>query len=292
MTPLSDRDTLDCDGLEHLLNHVLDGGVNGVFILGTTGEAPSLSYRLRREVVERTCSMVGGRVPVLVGITDTSAVESLRLAGHVSDCGAHALVTGMPYYYPTNQSEVLQYIRKIVPQLPLPVFLYNMPAMTKSALEIATLRKLVDLENICGLKDSSGDLSYFQKLLDWKQLRADWKVFSGTESQLIASVKSGGDGGVCGGANLFPRLFLEAWQASSVGDFHRAGELQEKIEVLQGIYCVEDSGLRHVKATKCALSLNGICNDLMAFPSTGLNPEERARLMRVLDSMSQSGAID
>src|SRR5688572_23145391 len=92
VTPLSDHDSLDREGLERLLEHVIDGGVDGIFILGTTGEAPSLSYRLRRELTQATCSIVNKRIPVLVGVTDTSAVESSRLAAWASECGADAVV--------------------------------------------------------------------------------------------------------------------------------------------------------------------------------------------------------
>ncbi|MHC4569171.1 MAG: dihydrodipicolinate synthase family protein, partial [Planctomycetota bacterium] len=88
VTPLLDRDTLDTAGLERLIEHVLAGGVHGLFILGTTGEAPSLSYRLRYEVIDRVCGQVAGRVPVLVGITDTSFVESANIARKAEDAGA------------------------------------------------------------------------------------------------------------------------------------------------------------------------------------------------------------
>jgi hypothetical protein len=97
ITPLRDRDELDVPGLERLIEHILAGGVHGLFILGTSGEAPSLSYRLRRELVDRVCRQVAGRVPVLVGITDTSFVEALHLARHAAAAGAQAVVTSTPY---------------------------------------------------------------------------------------------------------------------------------------------------------------------------------------------------
>jgi dihydrodipicolinate synthase/N-acetylneuraminate lyase len=100
ITPLKDRDTLDVAGLENLVAHMLAGGVHGIFALGTTGEAPSLSYRLRREMVERCCKLVGGKVPVLVGITDTSFVESVELAKVAAAHGAKAVVLSAPYYFP------------------------------------------------------------------------------------------------------------------------------------------------------------------------------------------------
>src|SRR6185369_5334544 len=88
VTPLRSRDELDVAGLEKLVEHILGGGVNGLFILGTTGEGPSLSYRLRRELIERVCKQVNHRVPVLVGITDTSFVESVNLARGAAESGA------------------------------------------------------------------------------------------------------------------------------------------------------------------------------------------------------------
>src|SRR3954454_12977845 len=92
ITPLRDRDELDHAGLERLVEHVLAGGVHGLFLLGTTGEAPGLSHRLRCELVERTCAQVADRVPLLVGVTDTSFVESVEMAEHAADAGASAAV--------------------------------------------------------------------------------------------------------------------------------------------------------------------------------------------------------
>src|SRR5690606_34572002 len=98
VTPLSGRDTLDIDGTQRLVEHLIGGGVHGIFILGTTGEAPSLSYRLRRELIDLVCQLADRRVPVLVGITDTSFVESVNLAGHAASAGAAAVVLSTPYY--------------------------------------------------------------------------------------------------------------------------------------------------------------------------------------------------
>ena len=131
VTPLSARDQLDVGGLEKLVHHVLDGGVSGVFILGTTGEAPSLSYRLRRQLIEETVRIVDAQVPVLVGITDTAFIESVAIARHAADCGASATVLTTPYYFPAGQTELTAYVQNIAPLIPLPLMLYNMPGMTK-----------------------------------------------------------------------------------------------------------------------------------------------------------------
>src|SRR5690349_10624231 len=100
VTPLLDRDTLDVGGLERLIERTLGGGVTGLFLLGTTGEGASLSYRLRRELIERASRQVKGRVPILVNITDTAFIESVNLARHAAVCGAAALVIAPPYYLP------------------------------------------------------------------------------------------------------------------------------------------------------------------------------------------------
>src|SRR5215469_14647740 len=96
ITPLSGRDELDVEGLEKLVEHILSGGVGGLFILGTTGEGPSLSYRLRRELIERVCKQVNRRVSVLVGITDTAFVESINIARCAADFGGTAVVAAPP----------------------------------------------------------------------------------------------------------------------------------------------------------------------------------------------------
>ena len=135
VTPLRDRDTLDLDGLERLVEHVIDGGVSGLFILGTTGEAPSLSYRLRRQLIVRVCAQVRGRVPVFTGITDTSFVESVSLAQHAADAGADALVLALPYYFPAGQTELLEYISHLLPELPLPLMLLVGDTLTVQIVE-------------------------------------------------------------------------------------------------------------------------------------------------------------
>ena len=152
VTPLVDRDTLDVAGLERLIEHILAGGVHGVFVLGTTGEGPGLSYRRRQEIITRTCRQVGGRVPVLVGITDTSMPESLNVARWAADAGATALVVAPPYYIPEAQPELQEYLDHLVPELPLPLFLYNMPALTKVSFELETVRRAMDEPRIVGIE--------------------------------------------------------------------------------------------------------------------------------------------
>src|ERR1051325_140825 len=199
VTPLRDRDDLDVPGLERLLEHVLGGGVSGLFILGTTGEGPSLSHPLRRELIGRVCRQVRRRVPILVGITDTSFVESVSLARHAAETGADAVVAAPPYYLPEAQPELQEYLDHLVPELPLPLFLYNMPPLTKVVIEPETVRRAMDNPLIVGLKDSSGDMDYFRQAAALLPSRPKWSLLVGPEEKLAEAIALGGHGGVNGG---------------------------------------------------------------------------------------------
>ncbi len=286
VTPLTDRDTLDTQGLSRLLEHVIAGGVHGVFILGTTGEAPSLSYRLRREFIRRVCDGVAGRVPVLVGITDTAFVESVALAEVAREAGAAAVVLATPYYFPAGQTELIQYVEHIVAELPLPLMLYNMPSLTKVWFEHDTVRELAALPQIIGVKDSSGDLPYFGRLVALKnELRPDWALFMGPEHLVPEAIQLGGQGGVSGGANIYPRLFVSLYEAL-VGQDTAAAELfADQVVRLQEIYTVGKYASRFIKATKCALSLHNICDDQLAEPFNHFLPPERARVQQILEQL-------
>jgi dihydrodipicolinate synthase/N-acetylneuraminate lyase len=268
VTPLLDRDTLDTPGLERLIEHVLAGGVHGLFILGTTGEAPSLSYRLRHELIDRVCGQVAGRVPVLVGITDTSFVESANLARKAEDAGAQAVVLAPPYYFPAGQLELLEYLKHLTAELPLPVFLYNMPSHTKLVFEPETIRAAADFPGVAGIKDSSGNMMYFRRLQ--ALLLGDHPEFSvlmGPEELLAEAVLLGGHGGICGGANLLPGLYVELYNAACSKDLPRVEQLHAKVmELSTSIYHVGLYQSSFLKGLKCALSCVGICNDFMAEP--------------------------
>jgi dihydrodipicolinate synthase/N-acetylneuraminate lyase len=277
ITPLRARDELDVAGLERLVEHILAGGVSGLFILGTTGEGPGLSYRLRRELIERVCKQVKRRVPVLVGITDTAFVESVNVGRCAADYGADALVVAPPYYLPEAQPELQEYLGHLVPELPLPLYIYNMPALTKVNIELETVRWAMDNPRIIGLKDSSGDLNYFKNAAELvKQRRPDWPVLIGPEEKLFDALQAGGHGGVSGGANLFPKLYVKLCEAHRAGSLARAQELQRQIQrVSDSFYRIGKYSSSIIKGIKCTASCLGICDDFMAEPFHRFRSGER-----------------
>ncbi len=285
ITPLKDRDTLDIQGLEKLIEHMIGGGIHGLFALGTTGEGPSLGYRLRKELIQRVCHQVDRRIPVVVGITDTAFVESVKLSRIAAEAGADGVVLSTPYYFPAGQTELEEYVRKLVPELALPVTLYNMPSLTKVWFEIETLRRLSNLDGIVGVKDSSGDMVYYSNLCKLQTERPDWSFLIGPEEKMIESISMGGRGGVNGGANVYPKLFVEAYEAAVAGDAARCEVLQQKIEAFGEIYSIGKYTSRFIKATKCAASVLGLCDDFMAEPFNRFYPQDREKLEGILKKM-------
>lgn len=277
VTPLIEHDQIDVYGTESLLEHVLAGGVHGVFALGTTGEGTSLSPSSRNQYVEIVCDTVKQRVPVLVCITETSMTSAIELAELSYGAGATAVVTAAPYYLPLTQSDLTAYIEELASRLPLPLLIYNMPSCTKTAFSLDTVRRLSEHENIIGLKDTSGDMRYFAEAATIAAGRDDFTLLIGPEEQLFESIKLGGRGGVTGGANVFPSLYVALYEAATGGDHERAEELNEIIQqVSKRIYRVSDSGAKVIQGIKTALSERGICSGIVAQPFRSYDEREYA----------------
>jgi 4-hydroxy-tetrahydrodipicolinate synthase len=287
VTPLADLDTLDVEGLTRLIEHVIAGGVHGLFILGSTGEGPSLGYRLRRELIERTCRQVGRRVPVLVGVSDTALVESLAVARWAADAGADAVVAAPPYYLPAEQVDLLHYFRRLASQSPLPLVLYNMPSLTKVALAPDTVRQLSDHPRIVGLKDSSGSMSYLHEVVRLRGPRQDWPVLVGDEETMPYAMVAGACGGVHGGANVLPKLYTELYAAAVRGDQVRVRELHTLALRFGEVYRVASSGTTAcVLGIKCALAILGVCDDVFAEPLRRMAEPERGRVRQLLEELA------
>jgi 4-hydroxy-tetrahydrodipicolinate synthase len=283
LTPLADRDTLDQPAFECLLEHLIAGGVSALFILGSTGEAPGLSYRLRREVADRACAVAAGRIPIFVGITDTAFVESVSAAEYAAKAGASGLVLCAPFYYMLSQQAFRGYLERLAPLLPLPLYLYNMPSYTKFVIAPETVEFAAGIPNIYGIKDSSGDPAYFRACLEAAACRPDFAVLGGVEEILAELVGQGAHGGVCGGANLFPRLYVELYEAAARGNRETVSRLQKIVMTISaGVYTIGDSGSSYLRGLKTAVSVLGIGNGLMAEPYEPLSADDRAQLGRVL----------
>src|SRR5580658_2325401 len=214
--------SLDVEGLERLIDHVIAGGVSGIFVLGSTGEFSSLGREMRQEIIRRACAHANRRVPVLAAITDTAISETLRLAETAAQAGARAVVLAAPYYFQHSQDDLLRYLERITKRLTLPLFLYNIPHLTKTSFDPETVRRAADLPGVVGLKDSTGDLKYLERTVELLRDRPQFGILIGPEDLLLEAMKRGATGGVCGGSNLNPKLFVDLYNAIFRADMKQA----------------------------------------------------------------------
>ena len=273
--------------MKNLLSHLVSGGVHGLFILGTTGEASSLSHKIRKEFIKRTCDLVNHRVPVMVGITDTSLESSLEIAEYSESAGADAVVLAPPYYIPITQSEMIGYLEVLIPRSPLPLLLYNIPSYTKLHMAIKTVEAGKDLGAI-GIKDSSGDMFYLFSLIEEFKDSPEFSIITGTELFIPETILQGGHGAIAGGANLFPKLFVNLYEASVIRDFDKISVLRnEVIRLYNTIYSVGKSSSKFTKGINCALSVMGICNDYVAFPLRRFEGDDRQKIEQYMTEMNE-----
>lgn len=290
VTPLlSDNVSLDINGVKKLVEHLIAGGVHGIFILGTTGESTSLSYATRRQLIIETCTVVNNRVPVFVGITDTAIEESVQLADVAKASGAAAVVAAPPYYYGLGQEELFKYYWKLADQLSLPLFLYNMPSHTKINIDAKTVVRLSEHDNIIGLKDSSANAVYFQSLIHLLKSKPQFSLLVGPEEITAEIVLMGGHGGVNGGANMFPKLYVELYNAASARDFDRIAVLQHLVmEISTKIYTLGSYGSSYLKGVKGALSALGIIESNLAMPFNTFEEKEMLQVITNVKSIQES----
>lgn len=279
-TPLASIDALDLPGLEALVEHILGGGAHALFLLGTTGEGPALSYRVRRELIERVCAQVGTRVPVLVGITDSAYAESLHLAEFAAKSGAAAVVAAPPFYFQISQSDILRLIESLAKESALPLYLYNQPELTKISFQPETVARAAEMPNVWGLKDSSGHMSYLKEVISLVgKAHPEFSILVGPEHLLAEALLCGAHGGVPGGANIYPTLPVRLYQAFLDGRYDEMQELQaQMVRIGDPIWNASETEPGYLRRLKCALSVLGLCSGVPTWPYQQSTQDERRQI--------------
>ncbi len=289
VTPLVDNETVDVPSLERLIEHLIAGGVHGLFVLGTTGEEQSVSFSVREQMIRESCRINNGRLPILVCITETSIVEAVNLANIAKECGADGLVSAPPYYFATGQPELAQFYEELVPQLPLPVFLYNMPSHVKVNFAPETVARLAKMKQVVGLKDSSANGVYFQSVMyEARKVNPDFMMFCGPEEMTGECVMMGANGGVNGGANMFPELYVAMYNAAKEKNVEKLVELQRIImQISRTIYTIGRHGSSYLKGLKCACQQLGVIDDdFVASPFYKFDKPERDKVTIALAKLN------
>lgn len=282
ITPLKDDAVIDREGLAALVDYVVDGGVDSLFILGTTGEGPCLSSPTKYDMIVQTSRYLAGRKKYMVGITDTALEDSIKWSRLAADHGAAAVVLAPPPYFPFTQEELTSYVRYVVRQSPLPVVLYNIPRLTKTTFGKDTVERLLNEKGIIGFKDSSRDWNYFQEIVQVVKARPDWTILTGAEELLVESMEIGADGGVLGGANLFPSLLRDFYQAIKYKNEQQVNVLGGMLADCRGIYARGDGATSSIQVIKYILEQAGICQGRMTPPFQELDTSAQTEVMGII----------
>ncbi|MGW5639055.1 dihydrodipicolinate synthase family protein [Streptomyces sp. NPDC003832] len=282
-TPLTPDHEVDVHSLMRLVDHLIDAGVNGLFVLGSSSEAAFLTDHQRRLVVETVARHVDGRLPVLAGVIDMTTPRVLDHVSRVTAAGADAVVATAPFYAATHPAEIARHYRLIAAESPVPVIAYDIPSAVHTKLPAAVVLELAAEGVLAGLKDSSGDLAGFREIAAGVRARpgiTGFSLLTGSELFVDAALALGADGAVPGLANVDPHGYVRLDRLHRSGDLHRARAEQERLCALFGMVRVGDPartgpGSSALGAFKAALHLRGVIDcPVTAPPQTPLTPEE------------------
>ncbi len=282
LTPLAANETVDEEGLGKLIEHVIEGGVAAVFLLGSTGEAPALSTRQKERLVRAAAAQIAGRVPLLVGVIEPGTGLAVEQARTYVRAGADALVPTAPFYYNYSQPELALHFKAIAAAATVPVYVYNIPPLVKVSLSANLVQQLAHTSGIQGIKDSDGKLDLFQQYLTVRDKFPGFQVWQGSEAVAALSVVRGADGVVLGLANVAPRLATDLYNAAASGDLASAWALQDR---LMKLFTIQ----RHksfLSGLKTAAHLLGLCGATISRPFEPLDEEQVRRVRQTLDELA------
>lgn len=277
ISPLTEDGAVDVPAVGRVVEHILAGGCSGIFVVGGCGEGSWLSTVQRGAMIRATVEAAAGRAPVLAGLMLPATAPALDAAEQAVDAGADALVVGSPYYFSAGAAGQLRHVQAVLAATNLPVLLYDIPQCTHSVLAVDAVQTLAEEPRVLGIKDSSGDLGYFQQLLAIKTRRPDFRVLQGNELVMAASLLLGCDGLIPGYSNIAPRVYVAMRQAAAAGDVGACRAAQTTLADLNEI------GLQAgIPAIKAACALLGLCQATPAAPFAPPSDAERQAIEGVL----------
>lgn len=291
-TPLTAGLEVDVPSLERLVDHLVDGGVDGLFVLGSSSEAAYLPDRHRRVVVETVTQRVAGQVPVLAGAIDMTTLRVLDHAEAAAKAGCQGLVATAPFYTRTHPAEIETHFRLVAEKSGLPLYAYDLPVSVHSKLDGEMLLRLAVEGVLAGVKDSSGDDGAFRELVlaraDAGPAAAGFSLMTGSETVVDALLRLGADGVVPGLGNVDPAGYARLAERAGAGDWDAAQAEQERLMRLFAIVKAGDparmgGSSRGLGAFKAALHLLGVIDcPVPAPPQVALNDGETAVIKALL----------
>ncbi len=285
VTPVTSSGGLDGDAARRLIEWMVRGGVHGVFVLGTTGEAASLPTRARRELARLTVECVAGRCLVYAGIGSNCLEESVAAGREYLAMGAHAVVAHLPAYYAITPAEMVEYYRLLADGLEGPLVVYNMPPTTHMSIPLDALRELSAHPHIVALKDSENDLARLEKVIAAFRGRSDFAVFVGPSVHAAHTLAAGADGVVPSSGNLVPDLWRRLYDEARAERPSEAAAVQKRLNAIAHVYQDGRTLGQMLAGLKAALDAKGLCGPAMLPPLRALDEAERTRIRGELASL-------
>jgi 4-hydroxy-tetrahydrodipicolinate synthase len=270
VTPFKSDLSIDFDGLEKLVNHVIDGGVEYLVVLGTTGEAATLSREEKKQVLAHVKKVNAGRSTLVYGWGGNNTQALLEELQEIDTEGVSALLSASPYYNKPSQEGIYQHYKSLAEKSPLPIILYNVPGRTASNLTAATTLRLArDFENIVAIKEASADMIQVMQII--KDKPKDFMVISGEDALTYPMITCGGVGVISVVANAYPKIYSDMVRAALKGDLEKGKELHYRLYDYIPLLFAEGNPA----GVKSALQQMGICEDNLRLPlvkvSSGLH---------------------
>ena len=287
ITPMTKDYKVNIPALRKLIDYMIDGGVHGIFAIGTTGEFYALTNDEYREVLEVTVDQVAGRVPVYAGCNSIGTRQSIELTHIAAEVGGISAISVLtPYFISLTQDEIYNHFRTIAENTDLNIILYDNAPKTHMTIKPATVAKLADLPNVVGIKDSTGDLTNTADIIG-RTTRAgkDFHVMMGRDSLIHAALCYGATGAVAAAANVAPKLCADIYNKYMAGDIKGSLEDQYNLVPLRVAF-----GLGSFPTViKEALELVGIEAGPCAMPTGVMTDQQKEQLKKILKNM---GLID
>ena len=244
-------------GLIIRLNRLIDSGIHGIYLLGTSGEFTTLTNTERERAMDIAVKAINGRVPIICGVMDTSTQRVIQNIKIAEQFGVDAVAATPGYYYPsTDDADLIEFYYDVAASTELPVFIYNIPSTVKTAIKPYIVAQLAETcENIVGIKDSSGDWTNCLSLLARVGDRTDFSIMLGSHTALGAAVLFGADGGVVSISNVAPKESVALYHAAKARDIDEVHRLQKLLLRLGKMYTYGQG----VSGMKACLEILGVC---------------------------------
>ncbi len=262
VTPLTKEREFDAEAMNQIIDKLIDN-VNSFYVAGSTGEFLALPVKVRLEAIDTVIKAVDKKVPVIAGIGACAYEDVLDFADKAYDSGADIVSLQLPPYFPMTDEMIEHFFTTIVEYSKLPLMLYSIPQFNGKKIPVSVAKKFVGHPNVVGIKDSSGDLEYFESLV--KECKTDdYKVFMGEETLIYEGLKRGCNGSVASIGHLYPELCNEIFDAGTAGDWDKAKQLQKKLVERQSEYNKIGGYFSVVSGIKRMMAKEGICQEYMA----------------------------